>query len=317
MTREPDRTRRKLKPASVAAVFVPLLAALAVALLSACVHVIDRPGNEPPPPTPDIIVQATATPPPPPTAGPPAPATAVATPPPSPTPTPVPPETQPATPVPTADPTPTPTPTPTPVAATPTPTATPPAVEPPTAVPTPEPTATPEPVILPLLIIEAPEDRSIVRDEWVTIRGITSEGASVSVRGRAVAAGEEGRFQLPVPLAPGENTMDVFAINPDGARQSKNLTVTYFPPEPFFLSITEPNPLELAVDKSILRLSGRTASDVTVTVKGISIPVDPLGIFSTNVTLEPGLNEINVVATGPMGEPLEEILKITYRPPQP
>ena len=168
---------------------------------------------------------------------------------------------------------------------------------------------------MPLLIIESPENHSIIRVESVIIEGITSIGASVSVRGRAVAAGEEGRFRLSVPLAPGVNTLDIFAINPDGRRQGKTLTVTYLPLEPFFLTITQPEEEETTVNQPAVRLWGRTASDATVTVKGIAIPVDQLGIFSTTITLHRGVNTIEVVATSMTGDVLRKTLKVTYEEP--
>ena len=182
------------------------------------------------------------------------------------------------------------------------------------------PTATPEPTptpLIPFLVVESPLDRSIIREESVTIQGVTSLGASVSVRGRAVAAGEEGRFRLSVPLAPGVNTLEIFAINPDGQRQGKTLTVTYLPLEPFFLTITQPEEEVTTVAQTAMRLWGRTASDATVTVNGIAIPVDQLGIFSTTITLRPGLNTIDVVATAMTSDILRKTLKVTYEEPQP
>ena len=169
---------------------------------------------------------------------------------------------------------------------------------------------------MPILIIESPLDRSIIRVESVTIEGVTSIGASVSVRGRAVAAGEEGRFRLSVPLAPGVNNLDIFAINPDGQRQGRTLTVTYLPLEPFFLTITQPDEQDRTVTQPSIRLWGRTASDATVAVNGIAIPVDQLGIFSTTITLQPGPNEINVVATSAGGDTLSETIKVIFEETQ-
>ena len=137
------------------------------------------------------------------------------------------------------------------------------------------------------------------------------------MRGRAVAAGEEGRFRLSVPLAPGVNNLDIFAINPGGQRQGKTLTVTYLPLEPFFLTITQPDEQDRRVTQPTIRLWGRTASDATVAVKGISIPVDQLGIFSTTISLQPGPNVIRVVATSAGGDVLRETLEIAYETPKP
>jgi len=160
-------------------------------------------------------------------------------------------------------------------------------------------------------------DGDIIREESVTIEGITSPGASVSVRGRAVAAGEGGRFRLKVPLAPGVNALEIFAINPNGQRQGKTLTVIHLPAEPFFLTITQPDEQDRRVTHPTIRLWGRTASDATVAVNGISIPVDQLGIFSTTISLQPGPNVIRVVATSAGGDVLRETLEVTFEAPQP
>ncbi len=149
------------------------------------------------------------------------------------------------------------------------------------------------------------------------IQGVTSIGASVSVRGRAVAAGGEGRFRLSVPLVPGVNLLDIFAINPDGGRTGRTLTVTYLPLEPFFLTITQPDEQDRNVTQSSVRLWGRTAPDATVAVNGIAIPLDQHGIFSTTITLRPGPNTIDVVATSTTGRVLRETLEVTFQEPPP
>ena len=205
------------------------------------------------------------------------------------------------TPAPTATPVPTPTPAPT---ATPVPT--------PTPTPTLATTATPAPTPtnLPILDVQSPLDRSIVRQDSVTVQGITSIGASVSIRGRAVASGEGGRFQITVPVSPGVNTFDVVAIDAAGNRRSHSLTITFLPPEPFFLTITQPESNSVVFERRI-RLWGRTASDAQVTVNGVAIPVDALGIFSTMVTLHTGNNRISVLATNPQGDILHETITVT------
>ena len=284
---------------------VTLLAIMALIAAAGCVQVIERPGTAPP--TPTLAPTPTVAPTPVPTPAP----TPTATPLPAPTPTPIPVPTPTATvtptPTPTATPLPTVTPTPTVVPTlTPTPT--------PTATPGPTPTPTPDPDV-PFLVIESPLDRSIIREESVTIQGITSIGASVSVRGRAVAAGEEGRFRLSVPLAPGVNNLDIFAINPDGQRQGRTLTVTYLPLEPCFLTITQPDEQDRTVGQPTVRLWGRTASDATVSVNGIALPVDQLGIFSTTISLQPGPNGVDVIAICMGGEILRQTFDVTFEEP--
>ena len=267
---------------------------LTLALIGAagCVQAVERPGMETP--TPVVILVPAPTPPP------------TATPAPTATPFPTPP------PAPTSMPTPEPTPQPTPVPPPITP-ATPPAPTPPITPPaptaTPEPTPEPTPVNAPFLNVQEPLDRSIVRQDTVTVRGLTQSGVSVSIRGRAVAAGESGRFQITIPISPGVNLVDVNAIDAEGNRNTQTLTITFLPPDPFFLTIAEPR--DAVAFESTVRLWGRTSADAEVTVNGVAIPVDQLGIFSTTVALRPGDNRIYVDAVNSQGLTEQEQIDVT------
>lgn len=334
MTQKSGSTRRLPMQTSATLTCVVILAILIMAVAIGCVHVIDRPGTETsapvPTPVPDVglIPEPTSAPDPmasPATSPEPGPA-------PTATPSPTPADSVEAIAVESPEPTPTPTavavPTATPVASpvtTPGPTTGPtvePTVEPPTpfptpaGTPTPEPTPTPDPEDLPFLNIESPKDGDIIREPSVIIQGTASVGASVSAKGRAVSVGEGGKFRLSVPLSPGVNILDVFVINPDGQRQGRTLTVTYLPLEPFFLTITQPREQDRTVTTDTVRLWGRTAPDATLTVNGIAIPLDQHGIFSTTITLNPGGNSINVVATSSTDDILQETLEIIYEDQQ-
>ncbi len=274
------------------AICLILLAALVLIALSGCFQPIERPGSTvsialPPAASPTPTAASTLTP------------TATAVPVSLPTPIPSPTARPTATPTPTATATPNPTPTPT---ITPAPT--------PTATPTPAATPTPMAVKLPDLVVESPLDRSIVREDSVTITGTTDVGASVSVQGRAVAVGEQGRFQITVPVSPGVNNLNVIAIDAEGNRSTQPMTITYLPPEPFFLNVAEPGD-RVVLDPEI-RLWGRTSPDAVVTVNGVSISVDELGIFATTVTLHRGDNVIIVLATASTGETMERRVNIAY-----
>ena len=256
-----------------------------------CVQAVERPGIETP--TPVVILVPAPTP---------APtATPFPTPPPAPTPTPLP------TPRPTPVPPPITPPTP-PAPTVPTAPTAPPAATA-TPAPTPAPTPEPTPVNAPFLNVQEPLDRSIVRQDTVTVRGLTQSGVSVSIRGRAVAAGESGRFQITIPISPGVNLVDVNAIDAEGNRNTQTLTITFLPPDPFFLTIAEPR--DAVTFESTIRLWGRTAADATVTVNGVAIPVDQLGIFSTTVALRPGDNRIYVDAVNPQGLTRQEQIDVT------
>ena len=61
-----------------------------------------------------------------------------------------------------------------------------------------------------------------------------------------------------------------------------------------------------------IRLWGRTSSNAEVTVNGVAIPVDELGIFATTITLRRGDNVVSVLSISPGGDFLERRLNITY-----
>ena len=217
--------------------------------------------------------------------------------------------------------TPTSTLTPSPTARPPTPTPAPPVTPtvPLTPITPPAPTATTpptkEPVFQLVLEVLAPRDGSTVRTDAVVVHGVTSAGAQVVVDGFAAFVGPAGRFQVEVPLAPGINTLRVVATDSKGNRESRDLNVTSLalPPLPFLLLVTEPEDQSI-VSEAVVRLSGRTGPEAFTSVNGVSVSVDELGFFSTTVTLEPGPNIIDVVATDLDGKVLSTVLALIYRP---
>ena len=238
----------------------------------------------------------------------------------SPTSTPVPTAT--LTPVPTNTPLPTatatarptvfPTPTPT-LVSTPAPTDTPTPTATPAATPTPLPTSTPEPQLK--LDVRAPADRSTVRTDAVVVHGVSGPDTLVEIQGLAAEVGPEGRFQAEVALSPGINTIRVVATDSSGNQEKVELSITSLalPPLPFLLLITEPEDQSIVREDEV-RLSGRTGPEAIVSVNGISIPVDELGFFFTVITLEPGPNIIDVVATNDDGRALSTVIAVIYRP---
>ena len=216
------------------------------------------------------------------------------------------------------------TPTPSPVPAIPTPTATPsptPSPSPPPGpTPTIAPTSTPIPTAIPIprlvLDVQGPADGTTVQNAAVVVHGLTSPGATLTVNGEVVFVDRDGRFQTEVTLVAGDNRVEVIATDATGTQVSEELlTITFQAPSPqaFFLLITEP------VDQSIVSsrtipLSGRTAAEAVVSVNGVGIAVDELGVFSTMVTLEEGPNIIDVVSTSPGGQVLSAVIAVIFRP---
>ena len=201
----------------------------------------------------------------------------------------------------------------------PTPTTTAVAKPPPTpkssTIPLPSPTAvaTEEPALQLALEVNAPKDSSTVLTDAVVVHGTTTPGALIE--GVRAQVGPDGRFQAEVPLAPGINTIRVVATDSMNNREIRSLDVTSLalPPQPFLLLVTEPEDQSI-VSEGLIRLSGRTGAEAIASVNGVSVPVDELGFFSTTVTLEPGPNIIDVVATDDDGQVLSTVIAVIYRP---
>lgn len=189
----------------------------------------------------------------------------------------------------------------------------------PTSKPTPAPTAMPRPTGEPdsqlVLKVRAPRDGSTVRTDAVVVHGDTSPDAQVVVEGFAATVDLYGRFQVEVTLVPGINTLLVVATDFRGNRETRELNVISLalPPLPFLLLVTEPKDQSI-VSEAVIRLSGRTAPEAVTSVNGVSVLVDEWGFFFTLVTLEPGPNIIDVVATNLDGEVLNAVLALIYRP---
>jgi hypothetical protein len=127
------------------------------------------------------------------------------------------------TPVATATPEPTPTPAPTPTVA-PVPTAT--AI--PSSSPTPIPTMNIKAYTL-SLEIEGLTDESIVYGTSITVRGVTSPDAIVSINGVIVPIDEFGQFNVPLILSPGPNVVEVVASDLDGNQVSSVIAIVSMP----------------------------------------------------------------------------------------
>ncbi len=149
----------------------------------------------------------------------------------------------------------------------------------------------------------------------MVVHGVTSRGGTVTVNGNAALVDRDGRFQAEVTLSPGINVTIVVAANAAGNQVSKSVTITFEAPsaEAFFLVITQPKDQSI-VSSSTVSLSGRTAPGAVVSVNGVGVEVDELGVFSTVVKLEQGPNIIDVVATNPDGRILSSVIAVIFRP---
>ena len=85
-------------------------------------------------------------------------------------------------------------------------------------------------------------------------------------------------------------------------------------PDEFVLHITEPVAAETLTTSPTVLVSGRTRADAVLTVNTTFVEPDIDGLFTTEVTLEPGPNFIDVVASIATGEQLSTVLAVIYEP---
>ena len=104
----------------------------------------------------------------------------------------------------------------------------------PTATPEPEapagPTPVPQSAALDLDVTFPPEDM-IVDNETITVTGIASPDATVSINGNLAIPDTEGRFSLELTISPDENPLaiEVIATSVAGEESSLVRTVIYVP----------------------------------------------------------------------------------------
>lgn len=192
----------------------------------------------------------------------------------------------------------------------------------PTPTPAQQPTPTPRPAQTSVpatggrlfLNVAGPLDGATVPGEAVVVYGLTLPGAEIEVNGSAAAVDKNGGFSAETALVPGVNSIEVRAFDGLGNQESTTLSVTSLalPPQPFLLLVTEPQS-QSVVNQPILRLSGRTGPNAIASINGVSVNVDLFGSFSTTVTLEPGPNIIDVVATNNDGQVLSTVVAVIYR----
>jgi glucodextranase-like protein len=79
------------------------------------------------------------------------------------------------------------------------------------------------------LQVLSPQDNAVVNTPQITVSGVSSPGAVVSVNDDILVADATGQFQDLVMLSEGLNLIEVVASDTSGTEISAELTVTYEP----------------------------------------------------------------------------------------
>ena len=181
----------------------------------------------------------------------------------------------------------------------------------PISTPTPAPASTAVPLTLELL---SPQDGASSEIGAVRVLGNSRVDAVVGVNGVPVDVATDGRFQRDIPLEEGVNLIEVVATGLSGEAVYQPVAVFFIPPiaglpftlfyPPDGMSVSEPN----------IPVMGGTGPDAAVGVNGSPVDVNVLGLFSTTVSLDPGANLIEVVATDIQGNVRLSTVAVFYLP---
>ena len=84
--------------------------------------------------------------------------------------------------------------------------------------------------------------------------------------------------------------------------------------KPLFLALDSPSSLALVVKEPSLVVRGKTRMDALLTVGSDAVEPNLDGVFSHTITLEPGHNIVEILASTSSGEKNSLILAVIYSP---
>ncbi len=102
---------------------------------------------------------------------------------------------------------------------------------------------------------------------------------------------------------------------PQETQNQASISPTPIPDSGFFLQVNSPKNESIA-DRKTVTVSGKTTSDATVVILTIStqevVKPSSQGDFSTNITIDDGLNYIKIQAIAPNGEVQTDERVVSY-----
>ncbi len=149
------------------------------------------------------------------------------------------------------------------------------------------------------LMVTSPADGAIIDADTVTVTGTFSGSSTASVTVNGVAALVTGNAftASAIPLHFGANTLTVAGTTPQGASDTRTLTVTSTFPS---IAIATPSAgAAVAGDSVLVQGTIQAPANSGVTVNGIVAPVDAASAFSAVVPVVPGVNTLTATVTNP------------------
>jgi hypothetical protein len=182
--------------------------------------------------------------------------------------------------------------------------------------------------VLPLRVTE-PSDAAVLNQDTVVVKGQTAPGATVSVNDEVGKSDGSGNFSITVNLDEGIDAIDVIAINENGDAAEVLLLVTVDLSDaasvpspsgslqvladrgPGSISLKIISPLDGEdIDGDVVTVKGQTAPGAVVNVNEETDIADDNGFFNITISLEMGINAIDVFATNEDGDQAEELILV-------
>lgn len=162
--------------------------------------------------------------------------------------------------------------------------------------------------------IDSPTEGDVLHTSPVTVSGTVSDPTSatiVTVNGvTAQITLATGAFFAEVPLTSGENTITATATaTPGGVAVTDSVKVTYSLMQ---LTITSPANNAIVHTNTITVTGTVSPANVMVSVNDVSATVETDGTFHAEVTLTEGENTITATASLMGGEPVTQVITVTY-----
>ncbi|MGD0338062.1 MAG: hypothetical protein ABSB78_04685 [Bacteroidota bacterium] len=170
----------------------------------------------------------------------------------------------------------------------------------------------------PVLVVNNPVDGLLTKDSVVAVFGSVKDSTNVTlkVNGQLVVINPDGSFSMEMALVEGMNTVEIKATDAAGNSTivQKSVRKDATPP---VMVITAPEDNKVIRD-SIITVSGSVSdsTSITVTVNDKAVILNPDGLFSAQVILDEGINQIKIEATDFLGNKTT-ILRSVRRDMQP
>jgi len=161
----------------------------------------------------------------------------------------------------------------------------------------------------PVVIVDSPTPNQITDQSSIIVTGTTAIGATVTVKGQAVTVDPSGKFSTTVNLQLGTNIITVMGTDTSGYLTTLTPTVVY--QAQALLTVTPADNYQTS--GIYIKVTGQAQVGSRVSVNGLLAISDSNGNFSKNVYLNPGINNISVVATDFYGKSIT-ITRKYYRP---